>query len=107
MINTIDEYIKGWLVGDFKPALIESKDIEVGLKYYKRGNYEASHVHNIVTEYTIIVKGVVEMNDHMYSTGKIVKIEPGMSTDFRCLSDEAITLVIKTPSIPSDKHFIK
>ena len=107
MTSRIYDFVKGWLVGDFKPALIESKDIEVGLKYYKRGNYESAHVHNIITEYTIIVKGVVEMNDHMYSTGEIVKIDPGNSTDFKCLSDEAITLVIKTPSIPSDKEFIK
>lgn len=99
----IDEFIKGWLVGDFNPALIKSKDIEVGIKYYKAGDYESKHVHNLVTEYTIIVSGTVKMNDIEYSDKSIVVVNPTEPTDFYCITD-AITLVIKTPSIPTDKH---
>ena len=35
----------------------------------------------------------------------IVFVEKGISTDFECLVD-SITLVIKNPSIPSDKFVI-
>ena len=99
----INEYIKGWLVGDFTPAIFNSKDIEVGVKYYKTGDYESRHVHKIITEYTIVLSGVVCMNDIQYDEKSIIKISPNESTDFHCVED-AITLVIKTPSIPSDKH---
>ena len=103
MTNTIDEYIKGWLVGDFKPSIINSKDIEVGLKYYKKGDKETSHVHKIITEYTIVVSGKIRMNNKVYSEKEIVEILPNTLTDFESLED-SITLVIKTPSVPSDKH---
>lgn len=101
----LDQFIKGWLVGDFSPALINTKDIEVGVKYYKSGDKECRHVHNFVDEYTIILSGKVKMNSLEYNSKDIVYIEKGTSTDFICLED-CITLVIKTPSIPSDKIFI-
>ena len=100
----VDNFIKGWLVGDFKPSIINSKDIEVGLKYYKKGDKETSHVHKIITEYTIVVSGKIRMNDKVYSGKEIVEILPNTSTDFESLED-SITLVIKSPSIPSDKYF--
>ena len=96
--------IKGWLVGDFKPSIINSKDIEVGLKYYKKGDKETSHVHKIITEYTIVVSGKIRMNNKVYSEKEIVEILPNTLTDFESLED-SITLVIKSPSIPSDKYF--
>ena len=98
-----NEYTKGWLVGNFEPSLINSKDIEVGLKYYKKGDKESSHVHKIITEYTIVVSGKIKMNDEVYIEKDIVTILPNVPTNFESLED-SITLVIKTPSIPSDKH---
>jgi hypothetical protein len=100
---SVDQCIKGWLVGDFAPSLFTSKDVEVGVKYYKSGDFETRHVHKIITEYTIVLSGKVRMNDRVYGEKEIVTINPNESTDFECIED-AITLVIKTPSIPSDKH---
>ena len=102
-IAYLNNYIKGWIVGDFSPTIINNKDIEVGVKYYKAGDSECRHVHKIITEYTIILSGKVRMNNTYYGEKAIIKIEPNESTDFECIED-AITLVIKTPSIPSDKH---
>lgn len=104
-MHKIDDFTKGWLVGDFTPALIQSKDIEVGLKYYSQNDYERRHVHNIVKEYTMVVSGRILMNGIEYGPGSIVEIQPGISTDFKAL-ETTITLVIKTPSIPSDKEFV-
>lgn len=100
---TMDNFIKGWLVGDFSPSLFTSKDVEVGVKYYKSGDFESRHVHKIITEYTIVLSGTIRMNNCIYGEKEIVKINPNESTDFECI-ENAITLVIKTPSIPSDKH---
>lgn len=101
----LNDFTKGWLVGDFLPAIIQSKDIEVGIKRYKSGDFEPRHVHNFVDEYTIILTGKVSMNGVEYVENDVVFIEKGLSTDFKCLED-SITLVIKTPSIPSDKEFV-
>lgn len=101
----LTQYTKGWLVGDFLPALFQSKDVEIGVKKYKSGDKEARHVHNLIDEYTIILTGVVKMNDKIYSENDIVHIPKTVSTDFECLED-SITLVIKTPSIPTDKEVL-
>lgn len=101
----LNEFTKGWLIGDFAPSIIQSKDIEVGVKYYKSGDKESRHVHNFVDEYTIVLSGLIKMNDNIYNERDIVFVEKGISTDFECLVD-SITLVIKNPSIPSDKFVI-
>jgi hypothetical protein len=101
----LNDYTKGWLVGDFSPALIQSKDIEVGIKEYKKGDFETSHAHNIITEYTIVLTGRVKMIYQVFEKGQIIKIAPGIYTSFEALED-TITLVIKTPSIPSDKEVL-
>jgi hypothetical protein len=54
-------------------------------------------------EFTIIVDGVVEMNNKTYIKDDIIKIEQNESTDFECLTD-VTTVVIKTPSIDNDKY---
>lgn len=101
----LNDYTKGWLIGDFTPALIQSKDIEVGVKEYSKGAIETIHVHNIITEYTIVLTGKVKMLCQTFERGEIIKIMPGIATSFEALED-TITLVIKTPSIPSDKEVL-
>lgn len=102
-MKKLDDYVRGWLVGDFEPSLIRSKDIEVGFRYYEKDDYEEDHVHQIITEYTIVIDGEILMNDVVYVKGDIVKIEPGEWCSFKSLTDSS-TLVIKTPSITSDKY---
>jgi len=105
MVTKIDEFFKGWLVGNFEPALVKTTDIEVGLKSYISGDNEPLHVHKLTTEWTCVIRGIVEMNDVIYSTGDIIEILPGIATKFRCI-DDATTLVIKTPSITTDKYLL-
>jgi len=93
----------GWFAGNFDPALFKTRDFEVAVKRYKKGDYEKKHFHKIATEYTVIVSGEVEMNKQRYGAGDIIRIDPGEATDFFVLSDEAITTVLKIPSVANDK----
>jgi quercetin dioxygenase-like cupin family protein len=104
-MNNLKHYFKGWLVGDFNPCLFSSKDVEVGLKFYVAGEEEPNHVHRIVTEYTIVIEGIVEMKGQQFQEGDIVTMLPGESTSFKSITNSKI-LVIKTPSIPSDKEVL-
>jgi hypothetical protein len=101
--NNLNNMIKGWFIGDFEPTIFSSKDFEVAIKRYKKGDYEQSHMHQISTEYTVIVLGDVEMNGVKYSQDDIIIIYPGEYTDFKCLTD-VITCVVKTPSSKNDKY---
>ena len=99
----LENMIKGWFCGDFDPSVIRSKDFEVAVKYYKKGDFEECHTHKIATEVTVIVEGEVEMNSVLYKKGDIIVMEPGDSTDFKAISD-CINVVVKTPSVLGDKY---
>jgi quercetin dioxygenase-like cupin family protein len=101
----IAEFIKGWLVGNFNPSVIQTSDFEVAVKNYKSGDYEAPHYHKETTEITIICNGKVIMGGKEYENGDIILMEPGDVSEFFAITD-TITTVIKTPSIPDDKYFI-
>ncbi|UYL08301.1 hypothetical protein B9G69_014765 [Bdellovibrio sp. SKB1291214] len=101
----LSDMVKGWFVGSFEPNVLHSPDWEVGIKYYKAGDYEPKHVHKVAVELTAIVYGRVLMNDTEYKAGDIVKINPGVATDFRVLEDTC-TVVVKNPSVTNDKYVL-
>lgn len=94
----------GWFIGNFEPTLLATGEVEVAVKKYKKGDYEKSHYHKIATEYTVIVSGEVEMNGVRYAGGDIIRIDPSEATDFRVLSEEVVTTVVKLPCVAGDKY---
>jgi hypothetical protein len=96
-------FIKGWFVGNFDPSLIKTNDVEVAIKRYQAGDYEAAHYHKIATEITAIISGTVLMNGIKYVADDIIVIEPMDKTDFECLTD-VVTVVVKYPGANNDKY---
>lgn len=101
----LENMFGGWFLGNFTPTVSPEKDFEVAIKKYKAGDLENPHYHKIATEYTVIVEGEVEMSGIKYITGDIIKITPGIPTDFKALTN-VITVVVKTPSVQNDKFII-
>lgn len=99
----LSEMMKGWFVGNFYPSVLISESFEAGVKEYKKGHKEPSHVHKIATEITVVATGKVRMCDRIVNAGEMILMEPGVSTSFEALED-TITFVVKTPSSPSDKY---
>ena len=99
-----EDFTKGWFIGNFDPVIKKSKDFEVSLKTYIEGDYEERHHHKIATEITIIARGIVEMNGLTFKTGDIIEIPPGESTDFKVISEDVSTVVVKYPSVVDDKY---
>ncbi len=95
--------VKGWFIGNFEPSLYKTNDVEVGIKKYKAGDYENSHYHKIATEFTVIISGSVEMNGIQYFENEIIKIIPGVRTNFKALTD-VVTVVVKLPGANNDKY---
>ncbi len=102
----LEDMTKGWFIGNFNPTLAPSDDVEVAIKTYKKGDKEPRHVHKIATEYTAIVSGKVMMNGKIYEAGSIVVIEPNEPTDFECLMDNTVNVVVKLPCSKNDKYLI-
>ena len=99
----LKDMIGGWFIGNFVPTLFKTNEVEVAVKHYKAGDYDSTHYHKIGTEYTIIVKGQVEMSGDIYNENDIIVIEPLESTDFRALTDST-TVVVKIPGANNDKY---
>jgi quercetin dioxygenase-like cupin family protein len=99
----LDDMTKGWFIGAFEPTLFSTNDVEVGVKNYKAGDYEAAHYHKVATEFTVIISGTVEMSGRNYTKGDILKINPGVATDFKAVTD-VTTVVVKVPGASNDKY---
>jgi hypothetical protein len=98
------DMFRGWFIGAFSPTIIHTNEVEVGIKRYSKNNFEVSHHHKIATEITVIVSGRVEMNGVEYGPDSIIVIDPGESTDFKCLTDDVVTCVVKYPGASNDKY---
>lgn len=102
----LNDMVGGWFVGDFEPSAFKTENFEVAIKKYKKNDYEKKHVHYKADELTVIVTGKVKMNGIEYSSNDIIYINAGEPTDFEVLSEEVITVVVKTKSIKNDKFII-
>ncbi len=101
----LSEMTGGWFVGDFSPAALRTADAEVAVKHYRAGDAEPRHEHRIATEVTLVVNGLVSMNDQVLGPGEMVVILPGEGVEFRAIED-SVTVVVKTPSVPDDKFLV-
>jgi len=99
----LEDFTKGWFIGNFSPTLIPSDNVEVAVKVYKAGDHDAKHHHKVGTEVTVVVNGRVRMSGEEFGAGDVLKIPPGQSTDFTALTD-ATTVVVKMPCAAGDKY---
>jgi quercetin dioxygenase-like cupin family protein len=101
----LENFTRGWVVGDFEKSIFQTKDFEFMVRYYKKGDKEQKHVHKIADEVTVIITGRYKMNGEILEAGDVVHLSPGDPTDFECLEDGA-NAVIKRPSVMGDKYLI-
>lgn len=99
----LNNFTRGWVVGDFDPSIIRTKNFEFMVRTYNQGDKELPHLHKIADEITVVVSGKFKMNNEILETGDILHISPGEQTDFECLEGGS-TAVIKSPSIIGDKY---
>lgn len=101
----LNDFKGGWFIGNFLPTIIPSNEVEVAIKRYKAGDYDAKHLHKVADEITVIVDGVVKMNDIGYRADDVIWIEKGDETDFLAVTD-AVTCVVKIPCVKGDKYLV-
>lgn len=96
----------GWFIGNFDPSLLKTNDCEVAVKRYDKGDYDSRHYHKVATEYTAIISGRVRMNGVEHAAGDIVVVDPEEATDFECLEDGTVNVVVKVPGANDDKYLV-
>lgn len=101
----LNNFKGGWVAGNFAPTIFKTKEFEVSVKSYEKGEYQDRHVHKEAEELSIIIQGSARMNGEIYKKDDIILIEKNEATDFMPLEDNTTTCVIKTPSVIGDKYF--
>lgn len=102
----LDNYVRGWFIGNFEPSVIKTNDVEVAVKEYSRGEYDPKHYHKKATEITVVLHGLVKMNGEIYAKGDMIIIKPNDISDLEALEDNTITVVVKYPGINNDKYVL-
>lgn len=103
--ENLNNFTRGWFIGNFEPSLFKTNDVEVAIKKYKKGDHEDRHYHKISTEYTVVISGKILMNNQEYLADDLIMISPNEDTDFICLED-AVTVVVKLPGANNDKYLV-
>lgn len=101
-INRIEEFVKGWFVGDFSPVILHSTEYEVAVKWFKAGETEPMHKQLIATEITVVIEGEILLGGKKFLKGDVITIPPGEFAAFESITDSALVCV-KNPSLPNDK----
>ncbi|MFH1661751.1 MAG: hypothetical protein ABIA02_01485 [Candidatus Falkowbacteria bacterium] len=101
----LENFIRGWFVGNFEPTIIKNENCEVAIQNYKKGDKEQAHMHKQANEITAIGEGVFKMSGKIIKKGDIVLIEKGEATDFECIED-GHTIVYKDKSVKGDKYLV-
>lgn len=93
----------GWFIGDFEPSILRTKDFEVCYKVHPKDSPWPAHYHKIATEYNLLVRGRLRLNDTIVESGTIFVLEPGEIAAPVFLEDCEV-IVVKVPSALGDKY---
>jgi len=93
----------GWFVGDFDETAYRTRDFEVSYKTHHAGEYWAPHYHELADEINYLISGKMEISGTMLVAPCVFVIYKGEISRPVFHTDVSL-IVVKTPSIPSDKH---
>tara|TARA_Y100000593_G_scaffold16106_1_gene31800 strand:+ start:26299 stop:26637 length:339 start_codon:yes stop_codon:yes gene_type:complete len=104
-IYKLVDFTRGWLIGDFEPSLIKTKDFEVGVLFHPKGEVWPAHYHKIADEYNVLLSGKMKICNEDLSEGDVFVIRKGEVADPEFYEDCKI-LTIKIPSVIGDKYIL-
>ncbi len=104
-IDNLKNMTRGWFVGDFKPNVFNSSEVEVAVQRYEKGQTELPHYHKISHEITLVISGKIKMNETILLKDEIALVEPNEIISFEAL-EKSTTVVVKLPSAKSDKYVV-
>lgn len=101
--SKLNEYTRGWLIGDFEPNLFRTKEFEVGILTHRKGEVWPKHYHALGTEYNVLIQGRMTIAGEDLVAGDVFVFEPMEIAD-PIFHEDCTVLCVKVPSIPGDKY---
>ena len=99
-----DSGARGWFVGSFPEAAVQTSLAEVCYTIEKPGQLRR-HYHTRCTETLLIISGSCIQNGQRLGPGDISVLEPGEINDSYYLEESAV-IGVKTPAGGDDKVYI-
>jgi hypothetical protein len=104
-IDHIKNYKRGWIIGDFDPAILKTDQFEVAYMHHLPGEYIAPHFQLIATEYNVMISGKMRVNGIVVGPGDIFVFDTYEVADVEVI-EETHLICVKTPSLPDDKIMV-
>jgi mannose-6-phosphate isomerase-like protein (cupin superfamily) len=101
----VNNYTRGWLIGNFEPSIRKETEYEVGLLNHKKNEKWAFHYHKESTEINILLSGKMVINNKELKAGHVFIFDKNI---IACpiFLDNCKIICIKIPSVPGDKMII-
>ncbi len=99
----LEDFVGGWIIGDFEPSLLKTDLFEACLKIHYRDEPIDRHYHEKTIEYNTLVSGEMIVNGEHLTPNDVFVLKQGECVHAEVLTEEARVMVIKVPSIPGDK----
>ncbi len=101
--HKLEEFWRGWIIGNFEPSLLKTDMFEVGVLTHKKGEVWPKHYHKVGTEFNILLEGKMIIQGQEITKHDVFVFEPNEVADPVFLED-CVVVCIKTPSLPGDKY---
>jgi quercetin dioxygenase-like cupin family protein len=102
-IYNLSSFVRGWVIGNFQPSLLQTELFEVGILKHAKGEKWAAHYHKIATEYNVLISGKMTIQNKSLVEGDVFVITPNEVANPEFLTD-CVICVIKVPSKIEDKY---
>jgi quercetin dioxygenase-like cupin family protein len=101
--RSINEFWRGWFIGNFEPSVLKTSEFEVGVLTHLKGEVWPKHYHAVATEYNVLLSGKMRICGEVIESGDVFVLEPNEIADPEFLEDCKV-LCVKTPSVKGDKY---
>lgn len=105
-VRRIEDMTGGWFVGNFDPSALRTPDFEVGYKFHPKGEKWDKHYHKKGVEITYLIRGKMQIQNKILTSGDIFIIFPNEVADPVFLEDCEV-VIVKSPSVVGDKYTIE
>jgi quercetin dioxygenase-like cupin family protein len=103
MISRIENFVRGWFVGNFEPSIHKTEAFEVGVVSHKMGEIWPAHYHKESREINLLISGKMRIQGRDINEGDIFVLEPWEIADPVFLEDCKV-LVVRNASVKGDKY---
>lgn len=105
-VRRIENMKGGWYIGNFDPSVLLTPDFEVGYKFHPKGEHWDAHYHKKGIEITYLIRGKMQIQGRILTSGDIFTIFPNEIADPVFLEDCEV-VIVKTPSVIGDKYTVE